>query len=221
MKLRVLTSADLPAVAAVHVAAFPRAAISHLGREAARRYYHALSTGPHATVGLGAFDEDRLTGFSFVGVRHIAEGHYVRSHPFFLAWCVATHPQLLMKPFIWSRIGSGLRLLLRRAPRPDAVAAVGQPGSGRSYGIQYLAVDPDSQGRGVGKFLLRASEELALREGCNEIHLSVYLDNPRGIGLYEKMGWGKRSEDGVWHGLMSKRLHALPAPQPHTPVSAA
>jgi len=212
MKLRILTSADLPAIAAVHVAAFPRAAISHLGRVAARRYYHALSTGPHATAGLGAFEGDRLSGFSFVGVRHIAEGHFVRSHPFFLVRCLVANPRLLMKSFIWSRIGSGLRMLFHRPPpAAAAAAAAGHPDPGRSYGIQYLAVDPECQGRGVGKLLLRASEDFARQEGCDEIHLSVYLDNPKGIGLYEKMGWEKCVEDGGWRGLMSKRLPTVTA----------
>jgi ribosomal protein S18 acetylase RimI-like enzyme len=205
MNLRILTSRDFPAVAVVHLAVFPRAAISRLGRAAARRYYDSLMSGPHGTVGLGAFEQNQLLGFCFVGVRHIAEAFYVQHHALFLMWRIATRPWLLMEPFIWSRIGSGLRLL-RPQSRPLVAAAPDCQNSGSSYGIQYLAVHPSCQGRGLGKQLLSASEALARQHGCAEIHLSVYLDNTRAIGLYEQMGWQKFFQDGVWQGLMFKRL---------------
>lgn len=217
MNLRILTRDDLAAVAALHLAAFPRAAVSRLGGGAARRYYDSLMSGPYGTVGLGAFEQGRLSGFCFVGVRHIAETSYLRHHALFLAWRIATHPWLLAEAFIWSRIASGLQLLLRRS-RPPAAAAPTERNSGRSYGIQYLAVDPSCQGRGVGRHLLEASEELARQHGYEEIHLSVYLDNAKAIRLYERMGWLKACENKIWRGLMSKRvakaalgsIHALP-----------
>jgi hypothetical protein len=205
MNLRVLTADDLPAIATVHLAAFPRAGVSRLGHAAARRYYDSLMTGPHGSAGLGAFEENRLAGFCFVGVRHTAETYYVRRHALFLAWRIATHPWLLTEPFICSRIGRGLRLLLPRS-QPQVAAAPACENSVRSYGIQYLAVDPACQGRGVGKQLLRASEDLACQHGCDEIHLSVYLDNHKAIGLYERMGWRKCSPNGEWQGLMYKLL---------------
>ncbi len=205
MNLRILTSKDLPAVATLHLAAFPRAAVSRLGRAAARRYYDSLMSGPHETVGLGVFEQNQLSGFCFVGVRHIAEAFYVRRHAWFLAWRIATHPWLMVEPFIRDRIVHGLRLLLPPFHPPLTAAPAGQ-NSGRSYGIQYLAVNSGCQGRGVGKQLLSASEELARNHGCEEIHLSVYLDNPKAIGLYERMGWRRFSPDGVWHGFMFKRL---------------
>ncbi|HTB81352.1 MAG TPA: GNAT family N-acetyltransferase [Opitutaceae bacterium] len=205
MNLRILTSNDIPAIATIHLMAFPRAAVSRLGRGAARRYYDSLMSGRYGTVGLGAFEQDQLSGFCFVGVRHSAEIFYVRRHALFLAWRIMTHPWLLTEAFICDRIRSGLRLLLPRSRRPITGAPAGE-NSQCSYGIQYLAVDPSCQGHGVGKQLLRASEEIARQQGCVEIHLSVYLDNSKAIGLYEQMGWRKISSDGVWRGLMFKRL---------------
>jgi ribosomal protein S18 acetylase RimI-like enzyme len=207
MKLHRLAPADLKAVATLHRAAFPRAAISRLGATAARRYYESLLSGPHETVGVGAFENGRLTGFSFVGVRHSAEIFFVRQHAWFLGWRLASHPWLLLEPFILSRIASGLRMLWPAPNRPPPNAGPpSRESSGRSYGIQYLAVDPPWQGRGVGRQLLAASEEMASRQGCAEIHLSVYLDNAKAIGLYERMGWQKRTPEGVWQGFMYKRL---------------
>jgi ribosomal protein S18 acetylase RimI-like enzyme len=205
MSLRILTPDDIPVVAAIHRAVFPRAAISRLGQAAARRYYDSLMSGLYDTVGVGAFEQNQLSGFCFVGVRHIAEISYVRQHALFLAWRIASHPWLLMESFIWSRIGSGLRLLLPQS-RPPVATALTDQDSGSSYGVQYLAVHPSCQGRGLGTQLLSASEEIARQHGCAEIHLSVYLDNTKAIGLYERIGWQKFFQDGVWRGLMFKRL---------------
>jgi ribosomal protein S18 acetylase RimI-like enzyme len=205
MSLRILTPDDIPAVATIHRAVFPRAAISRLGHAAAQRYYESLMSGLYATVGVGAFEQNQLSGFCFIGVRHIAEISYVRQHALFLAWRIATHPWLLVKSFIWSRIGSGLWLLLPQS-RPQVTAAATGQDSGVSYGIQYIAVHPCFQGRGLGKQLLSASEEIARQHGCTEIHLSVYLDNTKAIGFYERIGWQKFFQDGVWRGLMVKRL---------------
>jgi ribosomal protein S18 acetylase RimI-like enzyme len=102
-------------------------------------------------------------------------------------------------------MASGLRMILPR-PRPRAAAEPAAQNSGRSYGIQYIAVDPACQGRGVGTQLLAASEEVARQRGYDEIHLSVYLDNTRAIRLYERMGWRRLAPDGSWQGLMAKRL---------------
>jgi ribosomal protein S18 acetylase RimI-like enzyme len=85
-------------------------------------------------------------------------------------------------------------------------ATASRQSSDSSYGIQYIAVHPSRQGRGLGKQLLLASEELARQHGCTEIHLSVYLDNIGAIAFYERMGWQKYVEDEAWRGLMFKRL---------------
>ncbi len=205
MNLRLLAPTDLGGIAAIHRAAFPLAAISRLGDAAARRYYDSLMSDPDAMAGLGAFEGDRLSGFCFMGIRHDAEAWYVRHHGLFLAWRIATHPRLLTEPFVRGRIRDGLRLLLAQSP-PAGASAPGGGDSGPSYGIQYLAVDPARQGRGVGQKLLRASEERARRHGHSVIHLSVYPDNLRAITFYERMGWCKRSSEGVWKGFMAKRL---------------
>jgi ribosomal protein S18 acetylase RimI-like enzyme len=96
--------------------------------------------------------------------------------------------------------------MLWPATRPAAGGTSSRPDDGHSFGIQYLAVDPRWQSRGVGKQLLAASEEHARQHGCTEIHLSVYLDNARAIGLYGRMGWQRRVQDGRWQGFMFKEL---------------
>lgn len=213
MTIRTLELIDLGAVARVHTTAFPHAAISCLGLEATRRYYECLMLGPPGTRGLGLFEHHELAGYCFVGIRHRAEDAYLKRHAAFLAWRVAARPWLLATPFFRGRLRSGLRILWERIARSidpvqAPVAVPAQNGPHSSFGIQYLMVDPRYQGRGFGKLLLSAGEEIARGCGYREIDLSVFEDNQKAIGLYERMGWRKRRDSGEWHGLMTKCLAA-------------
>jgi len=211
MNLRPITRDDLPAIAAVHQAAFPRTVASRLGAEASRRHYETLMTGPYRTVGLGAFEQDRLAGFCFVGIRHASECVFVREHAWFLAWRVCSRPWLLVDPVIFRRLGLALKLFVAQLPwtRTKLSPEVGgsEPAT-PSYGIHFMAVDSFQRGRGVGQSLVAACESLALQTGFSEIHLSVDTDNEPAIGLYLRMGWQKSSPSGEWLGLMTKQLLA-------------
>lgn len=55
--------------------------------------------------------------------------------------------------------------------------------------IYTLAIDPDCQGRGVGKQLVvHMLEELAARD-VQRVYLEVRADNTRAVSLYEKLGF--------------------------------
>jgi len=209
MNLRPLTGDDLTAIAAVHLASFPRTVASRLGAEASRRQYESLMTGPYVTAGLGAFEQNRLVGFCFVGVRHASECVFMRRHMRFLVWRLCSRPLLLVDGVIVRRLGTALKLFVVRLPRSLAKLTVKENGSepaNHSYGIHYLAVDPLHRGRGVGQSLVAACESLSLQQGIAELQLSVDTDNAPAIGLYMRMGWQKASPSGEWLGLMSKWL---------------
>ncbi len=55
--------------------------------------------------------------------------------------------------------------------------------------LYSIAIDPQAHGRGLGGQLLRASEELSLSLGCNEISLEVRVDNKPAIHVYERHGY--------------------------------
>ena len=55
--------------------------------------------------------------------------------------------------------------------------------------IHDLIVRPELRGRGVGRTLLRAVEEEAVRRGCCKLTLEVRADNPRARRLYRAMGF--------------------------------
>jgi ribosomal protein S18 acetylase RimI-like enzyme len=206
MTLRTLSREDLPAVAAVHRAAFPRMVVSRIGAEAVRRYYESLLSGPYETAGLGAFEEGRLAGFCFVGVRHWSEGVFVREHAAFIVWRLLASPRLWVDPVVLRRLEPGLRLLFTRPPRMRETEAGNCETEPPSYGIQLIAVEPGWQGAGVGRRLMEAGEAHARRRGSARIELSVEPSNVRAVGFYERLGWRKLAAGGEWNGLMEKSL---------------
>jgi ribosomal protein S18 acetylase RimI-like enzyme len=80
-----------------------------------------------------------------------------------------------------------------------------------SFGIQAIAVDPKHAGRGVGKALIEACEDVARRRGLEWIYLAVETNNTKAIQFYERQGWAKVTKGDFWNGHMSKCLVAANA----------
>ena len=55
--------------------------------------------------------------------------------------------------------------------------------------IHDLAVVPDWRGQGIGRALLEAVEEKAIRRGCCKLTLEVQDENRRARGLYDRYGF--------------------------------
>jgi len=204
--IRNLTPSDLPAVAAIHKAAFPRMAVSRLGRNAAQRYYESVLTGPYTVAGFGAFEGEKLQGYVFVGTRHTAARIFVRRNLLYLARCLAVRPWMLKDPFILGRISAAAQMVLGvfRTKTGDVQTDPRSPGSSHVYCLQYIALDQACRGRGLGATLLESCVTLSCLEASEGIFLSVYLDNARAIRLYERMGWLKHPSVEEWQGFMFK-----------------
>lgn len=67
--------------------------------------------------------------------------------------------------------------------------------------VYYLAVDPDSRGRGIGGALMTASEVWLRARGCVKLNLMVRSTNSAVQGFYAALGYG---DDEV--AVLSKRL---------------
>ena len=208
--VRPLSEQDLPAVAQIHLQAFPNSAISRLGLEAARRYYEWQLTGPHQVVALGAFDGATVLGFCIGGIFRGALSGFLHKNRAYLGRRVLTHPWLFANPIFRDRFSSGLKILLRRIRRlrPKALGkddSVQRP-KPTSFGILALASAPHSQHKGVGTALLQGMEEAAHRRGFRELHLTVHSENLRAIRFYERHHWQKVCADGQWNGRMTKSI---------------
>lgn len=206
---RSLAPSDLRASAAIHLEAFPHAAISQLGPTTAERY-HASLLARHDVHAMAAFTADRLAGFCFGGTARDVEGAFLRENLWFIARELLKRPTLFAQPFIRDRIAAGLHFL---RPRPKRTGTTGEHAATApitdapsSFTILYIAVHPDVEGRGVARQLLDAAESYARARGFAQMDLSVYLDNKRAIAFYERNGWQRLIRDGTWQGFMFKPL---------------
>jgi ribosomal protein S18 acetylase RimI-like enzyme len=196
---------DLPGVAAVHLMAFPKSALTMLGSEAVRRYYEWQLLGPHEVSALSACVNSELVGFCFAGIFRGAMSGFVRKNRTFLITQVIAHPWLVTNPIFRDRLTIGTRVLKSYAG-PRKFAPVSASPAPNHFGILAIAVDPQRQGLGIGKLLMRATEDVARQRGFHEINLSVNPRNQQAVEFYERLNWKRFSKENVWKGEMKKSL---------------
>jgi ribosomal protein S18 acetylase RimI-like enzyme len=200
-----LSVEDLGDVATLHVQAFPDSELTRLGHEAVRRSYLWQFEGPHDLDALGVRADGRLVGFLFGGVFRGSTIGFVKRERWFLVGRVVRNPSMVINRTSLSRIGLAARLLVRRSgpPQPENPAAVPP----RSFGVLSVAVDPASQGSGVGQLLMAEAERRARAAGFARMHLTVHPTNEQAVRFYEKGGWSPTlAEDGSWSGQMIKSM---------------
>lgn len=56
--------------------------------------------------------------------------------------------------------------------------------------INYLAVQPDKQGSGIGRQMMQEIEKLLSARGCAKINLQVRDSNAAAIQFYQSLGYG-------------------------------
>ncbi|MBU4195062.1 MAG: GNAT family N-acetyltransferase [Actinobacteria bacterium] len=66
---------------------------------------------------------------------------------------------------------------------------------GNTAAITELIVSKVSQGKGIGALLVEESKRLGRSMGCEELDVSVEVDNENAIGFYEKLGFKKKHAD--------------------------
>jgi PhnO protein len=67
---------------------------------------------------------------------------------------------------------------------------------GGNYGaITELIVTESYQGKGIGKMLVEEAKRIARSQGCEQLDVSVEVQNESAIGFYEKLGFEKKHAD--------------------------
>lgn len=70
------------------------------------------------------------------------------------------------------------------------VVAAGMAGfDGHRGWVNYLAVQPDLQGSGLGRTLMGEFERLLTDLGCPKVNLQIRAGNERVLGFYESLGY--------------------------------
>ena len=203
LMIRNITIEDLQAISGIHLRAFPDSALSKLGLEAVRRYYHWQLTGPHESHSIIALNNQKIVGFCFAGVFHGALGGFLRKNQTFLVRRVISRPWLLFNELFRVRILSALRSL-KIIPRKKIKSQPSPNKKLKIYGILSIAVDPQIQSRGVGRALMKAAEQDAIDKGFEQMGLTVSPKNLQAINFYTGLGWVKKGDP--WAGSMIKNL---------------
>jgi len=207
LAIRPINDNDLLEVTRIHLAAFPQSALTKLGAEAVRRYYHWQLHGPHDCYAIAAFDKEQMLGFCFAGVFHGALGGFLQKNKKFLFCRVLLRPWLLFNEIFRDRLKTAFRSL-RIFPSKKKMTKNSNPMNPvKSFSILSIAVDPTIQTKGVGKALMKAAEEEAVRRGYERMHLTVHPSNTKAVQFYLKVGWIKNDAD-PWAGGMYKFLSA-------------
>jgi ribosomal protein S18 acetylase RimI-like enzyme len=197
--LRALGPSDLPAVAAIHCAAFPSSWLTKLGNAAVVRYYAWQMEGPHEAYVFGATIDGKLSGFCFGGIFPTAIAGYVRQNWALLAWRLLIHPSLLRSPLLAERLQRAFRALFQST-------AKARPATGERrkppFDILSIAVDPGVQRMGLGQLLMEHARALAGENGFHVMTLMVNTENQQAVRFYEKIGWERALMNGEWRGNM-------------------
>jgi ribosomal protein S18 acetylase RimI-like enzyme len=203
--LRDLDASDSGAVADIHAAAFPNAALTQLGREAVRRYYAwQLESGEKELYAFGAAIDGALAGFCFGGILPSAISGYLRRNCVFLIGRVLAHPKVIFNPLVRSRLETAVAIIVGRRRR---AAATTQPRPRKlPFDILSIAVLPEFQGIGLGEAMMQAAESAARVNGFHYMTLGVNVGNARAVAFYERIGWSKALYWGGWRGNMIKWL---------------
>jgi len=94
------------------------------------------------------------------------------------------------------RHGGRLLLLVDKA-RDTVIGTSWLTNDGRRLYLHHFAIDPEFQGRGLSKPLLRASLRVAGETGL-QIKLEVHQDNEKALGLYKNAGFQRLGDYDVY-----------------------
>ena len=118
---------------------------------------------------------------------------------------ILTHPWLIGHGIVRERLKETFdRSFKNKIKQPNKIIV---PNRIRPYGILAIAVDPNVQGKGVGKLLMNEEELQAKKLGFQQMGLTVSPKNMQAIQFYEGLGWQKVfTENQEWKGRMVKNL---------------
>lgn len=177
--IRPLSLDDLGKVVKVHLSSFPGFFLSFLGPRFLELFYRSFLEDS-AGIGFVALDEDGRVIGSVVGPI-VPRGYFKRlMRRRWLAFCLASVPALLSRPWIASRV---LRALWYRGDGPEGDSVP------RAL-LSSISVAPEAQGRGVGQALVEAWLFEVRRRGGQGAFLTTDAEGNDAVNyFYQRAGW--------------------------------
>lgn len=182
VKVTTLQDCHISEAVRLHLLAFPGFFLSFLGAVFLRELYRAFLRDETAIALVAVRECDgELVGF-VVGTT-APDGFFARLlKRRWWAFCLASARAVAVKPWIAPRLA---RALVYRGDEPE---------EGGGALLSSIAVDPASQGSGVGVRLVRAWEAEARSRGAKSAYLTTdELENEHAVRFYEKCGWRRDS----------------------------
>jgi glycosyltransferase involved in cell wall biosynthesis/ribosomal protein S18 acetylase RimI-like enzyme len=207
LRVRRIEAKDLPDVVAIHLQSFRGYRSALLGPSFLRRFYHWFLVDPRAYGFVAEFvtpetelpaarvdgaavhraPTTRLAGFA-VGAPRGSGPAMTRYTAAAAVGALGSRPWLLGHPLILSGIRRKLgQVLGSRSPVKVGV----EPDSTPAAALVGIGVAPRFQGHGVGRRLIDAFEEEAIRRGYPRAVLGVRRENRAACGFYDRCGWGE------------------------------
>ena len=193
---------DLKAIAHLHRQAFPKSSLTLLGEGVVQKYYKWQLVGPHQCFALGAFVRNELSGFVFSGVFCGAMSGFLAKNKAQLVMALFIRPWLFFHPEIQQKIKRALKIIKKSSKQSEP--KLSPENAKKSFGILSIAVAPHLRGKGLGFLLMEEAEKKAKNDGFHQMHLTVEGSNQQAVLFYERQGWSKKMDKGVWNGRMSK-----------------
>jgi ribosomal protein S18 acetylase RimI-like enzyme len=199
---------QLSLLVALHVAAFPTNFLTQLGPRFLRLYYRLILDDPNGIL-LVAKDDSRDDLVGFVAGMVNPPAFYARMKRKSISLALAVVLPVILSPRRFGR-------LLHNRRRVKSVAASREDQEG-VVELSSLAVQPDQQGRGVGKALTAAFIARARDQGARVVVLTTDAEGNDYVNrFYQKMGFACEafadSPPGRPMNRYSKTLSAVTIP---------
>lgn len=177
INIRPAAQSDVPAIVAIHQSAFKDFFLTSLGSRFLTTYYSCFIKSGE-TVALCAEEDGFLLGFSAAtSVSKGFNGRLIKND--------AGKFAVLAFKMIFTNPAALVRLVKNFTKKSDEVE------DAEDYGELFsIGVSADSQGKGIGKKLLTATEEKIRELGVRKLSLTTdYYNNESAIGFYHSMGY--------------------------------
>lgn len=178
IKVVLLENHYIPRVVCLHNLAFKDFFLTQLGDDFLKLYYTSILQHEDGML-IGYFESNELHGFC--AVTTYSKGFNSRMIqkkiiPF----------GLIGIKLLFTKPGSLVRLFNNFTKSDPSIKDEGEYGE-----LLSIGVDPDKQGKGVGKQLLLELEKRLKSKGINKLSLTTdYFNNDKAIGFYKSMGYG-------------------------------
>lgn len=177
LTIRPATQSDVLAIVAIHQSAFKDFFLTSLGSRFLTTYYSCFIKSCE-TVTMCAEEDGTLLGFSAAtGVSKGFNGRLIKTNA--VSFAVLAIKMLFTNP------EALVRLVKNFTKKSDEVE------DAEDYGELFsIGVSADSQGKGVGKKILSATEDAMKAMNVRKLSLTTdFYDNDATLGFYQSMGY--------------------------------